>query len=57
MSRSAKLKFNKHLKYGIKMVKQRIENEGIASCVRGYYIYNEKWTAAVGLALLCLCGW
>ena len=38
------------------MVEQRVEDEvqeRIASCVRGYHIYNKKWTAAVGEILCC----
>ena len=35
------------------MVEQDEVQERIASCVRGYHIYKEKWTAAVGEILLC----
>ena len=61
MTCSAKLKFRQKfiareilLLHAVsKMVEQDEVQERIASCVRGYHIYKEKWTAAVGEMLCC----
>ena len=61
MTCSAKLKFRQNffareilLLHAVsKMVEQDEVQERIASCVRGYHIYKEKWTAAVGEILCC----